>query len=173
MTKPDPKELGPYEALDALREHAEAGRSDAWLAKKADVSLRQVQIWKKRNGFDAPRGPVQEQAQALQGLVKGYDPARHRTAEHLDFESPVFVLRQALDYTQYARACFTLQTTARFSTAQIARATGTKERDVDLALQAWRRHLSRKGRRCLGCDVLLDTRFGEFCSRTCYDQQAK
>lgn len=169
----DPKELGPYEALEALREHAEAGRSNAWLAKKADVSIRQVEIWRKRVGLDPPRGPVREQAQALRGLVAKYDPARHRTEAHLDFESPVFVLREALDYTEYARACFALQTVARFSTAQIARATGTRASDVDLALQAWRRHLSKKGRRCLGCDTLLDPRFGEFCSRTCYDHQAK
>jgi hypothetical protein len=160
----------PTQALDALADEARAGKSDAWLAARADLSVRQVQAWRKDRGIKPVRGAVETQVNALQGLAKGYDPKHHRTAEHLDFASPAYVIRHPLDYTGYARGCFALLTVSSFSTREIASATGTRERDVELALSAWRRHLSRKGRRCLGCDVLLDPRFGEFCSRSCRDR---
>lgn len=159
----------PDEALDTLRSEAEAGAPEAWLAEQADVSVRAVRAWKKRRGLPiSEQGVVAENVAALQGLAPFYDPRQHRTVGAPDFDTPEFVLRLPLDYTQYARACHTLEL-ARFSVAQIASGTGTKPKDVEVALAMWRRHLSSKGQRCLGCNLLLDHRFSEFCSRTCYD----
>lgn len=172
MKMEKPEELTPYEALDRFAEEAKAGADDAWLAKKAFVSVRQVQSWKRARGLSG-KAPVREAVEALQGLARAYEPAAHQTGQALDWETPEFVLRQALDYTQYARAVFSLITTARFTPRQVARATGTRESDVDQALQLWRRHLSTNGRRCLGCPTLVDPRFAEFCSRSCHDRATK
>lgn len=145
--------------------------TDDELAARADVTVRQVQLWKKKRGL-TDKSALQESIGALRGLAD-YEPKTHLTAEHLNWDTPTFVLRVPLDYTQYARACFTLQTTASFTTKQIAHATGTKTHDVELALEAWRRHLTARGKRCLGCATLLDHRFTEFCSRTCHDYATK
>lgn len=165
----DPKDLTPDQALDSLLAEAKAGASDQYLATKADVSLRQVQLWRKRRGIPSDKGPVQEAVSALQGLASAYEPTAHRTSEAFDWETPEFLLRRPLDYTSFARACFTLHTVASFTTRQISRATGTRQRDVEQALDLWRRHLSGHGVRCLGCAVILDPRYGEFCSRSCHD----
>jgi hypothetical protein len=166
-------DLGPEEALDALLDEALAGASDHWLAQQADVSLRQVALWRKKRGLVSDKKPGPELASALQGLAPDYDGEAHTTSADLDFETPSYLLRTALDYTQYARACCALTTVAMFSIQQVASATGTNVRDVETALAIWRRHLSSSGRRCLGCAVLLDHRFTEFCSRRCHDHAVR
>lgn len=163
MDKPPPDE-----ALDALIEEARSGVSDDWLAEQADVSIRQVHLWKKKRGI-SDKGSVIETLSALQGLAQQYNPQLHQTSEAFDWETPEFVIRRHLDYTQFARACFALLSTALFTTRQIARAIGTRERDVELAIKLWRRHLSGHGRRCLQCQALVDPKYQEFCSRTCHD----
>jgi hypothetical protein len=149
---------------------AKAGASDEWLAQQADVSVRQVKLWRKQRGLSSDKKSTQEAMSALQGLALAYEPTAHRTGDAFDWETPEFLLRRPLDYTQYARSCFTLLTIAMFTPRQIARATGTRERDVEQAIALWRRHLSGHGTRCLGCDSLVDTRYTEFCSRICHDR---
>lgn len=168
-----PSDLTPDEALDSLLAEAKAGASDEWLANQADVSIRQVQLWKKRRGVSSDKGPIQEAVSALQGLAQAYEPSLHKTGEAFDWETPEFLLRRPLDYTQYARACFTLSTIAMFTNRQISRATGTRERDVEQAIALWRRHLSGHGRRCLGCEAIVDPRYTEFCSRSCHDRTVR
>ena len=165
----DPKDLTPDAALDALYDDAVAGATDQWLAARADVSVAMVRRWKKAVDIKAAQRGLKT-VHALRGLAASFEPQRHRTKEHLEFSTPAFVLHEALDYTQYARACFTLEVLASFSTEQIASATGTKPVDVATAVAAWRRHLGKRGKSCLGCDVLLDHRFGAFCSRSCHDR---
>lgn len=160
----------PERALDAVYDAA-SQLSDDELAARADVTVRQVQIWKKKRGL-SDKSALQESIGALRGLTD-YEPKAHVTTEHLDWETPTFLLRVPLDYTQYARACFALQTTVSFTLKQIAHATGTKPRDVELAIEIWRRHLTARGKRCLGCATLLDHRFTEFCSRSCHDYATK
>jgi hypothetical protein len=160
--------VDPDRALDLWLSEAQRGRDDDWLARHAGVSVRQVRAWRKRRKIDAPSTqPVVDTLNALRGLTGRFDPAFHRAADTVDFETPQYVIRESLDYTQFARAVFTLTAVCAFTPEQVAGALGVRLDDVSRALLIWRRHLSRHGRTCLGCDVLLDRRFGEFCSRSC------
>jgi hypothetical protein len=166
----NPRELGPDQALDALLDEAKAGASDQWLADKADVSVRQVQLWRKARGLSVDKGPVQQAIGALQGLSQGYEPSVHMTSTTVDFDTPQFVLREPLDYTQYARLCHTLRDSYAFTLKQIAHGTGTRINDVEKAIELWVRWLGTQGAKCLGCDALVDPRFQKECSRSCYDR---
>lgn len=162
--KPDPNQ-----ALDLWITEARRGRDNRWLAEHAGVSQQQVVAWKKKRGLGSAK-PVHEQIESLKGLAGHFDPAAHRVASTIDFETPKYVLRDALDYTQFARAVFSLLVVCEFNVEQISAALGMSQADVNRAVLIWRRHLSQRGRTCLGCKVLLDARFGPFCSRSCHDQ---
>lgn len=162
------KILPPQDALDSLLDEARAGMSDAELAEKADVSLRQVKAWRKKRGL--PIDKAVSTRTALRGLSAHYEPTAHTTTSGIEFECPEFVIREPLDYTAYARACALLFDQAFMSEAQIATATGTRTKDVETALAMWRRHLSMHGVKCLGCNRIVDPRFGSVCSRSCHDQ---
>lgn len=166
MNERDPRKLAPHEALDCYLQEARDGASDAWLAERADVSIRQVRLWKAERHIESPGTG---EPSALQGLARDYLPHQHPVASQLDWDSPRFVLREPLDYTLYSRACATLRH-ERFTVIQISRATGTRVEDVELALELWQRHLDRRGVHCEGCDALVDARFGPFCSKACHDR---
>lgn len=161
------KHLPPDQALDLLEEEARAGASDQWLAAQADVSLRQVSQWRKKKGLSSDQGPVMETLTALRGLAQNYEPKTHATT--IAWTEPSYVLREPLDYTQFARACFTLEVLVGFSRAHVAHALGVRVHDIERAIALWRRHLQEHGKKCLGCDALIDDRFGGFCSRRCHD----
>ena len=108
-----------------------------------------------------------ETLSALRGLAQSYEPHVHATT--VAWTEPRFVIREPLDFTQFARACFALEVVVGFSRAEVTRALGVRVHDVERALALWRRHLSDQGTKCLGCDALLDARFGAFCSRRCHD----
>jgi len=159
----------PDQALDLWISEARRGRDDRWLAEHAGVTKQQVQAWRKKRGLGSSAKPVHDQIEALRGLTGRFDPAAHRVASTVDFETPTYVIRNELDYTQFARAVFSLLAVCEFTPEQISGALGMSLADVNKAVLIWRRHLSRHGRTCLGCNVLLDRRFGEFCSRSCHD----
>lgn len=108
-----------------------------------------------------------ETLSALRGLAESYEPQIHQTKTA--WNEPEFVLRQPLDYTLFARTCFTLAVVVGYTTEQIAKALGVRKHDVTLAQTLWRRQLAEHGSKCLGCDVLVDSRFGSFCSRRCHE----
>ncbi len=166
----DPKKLSPIDALDCFLDAARQGAEESWLAEQADVSVRQVRQWKKMRGFDLDNRTTARGVQALVTLSSTYEPSAHHTAADLAFEVPEFVVREPLQYSAFARACFHLYHEAMLSPGQVAQAMGVRVSDVDLALLSWRRHLRELSQKCLGCDTLLDPRFGSFCSRSCHDQ---
>ncbi len=167
----DPQKLKPFDALDSLLDEARAGASDEELARAADVSLTQVRQWREHRGLTPDRRKNQEGVRALLHLGAAYDPVVHHVAEGslLDFEVPQYVVREALDYTAFARCAHFLFHEAMLSPIQIGQAFGMRTPDVDLAIAAWQRHLGEAGKKCLGCDSLVDRRFGNFCSRSCHD----
>lgn len=159
----------PSDLLDAFLDDAREGASDDWLCEQANVSVSHVRAWRKQRGLIPDKGETQRGLAALQTLGQ-YDPTTHHTAADLDFEVPQYVVRVALGYTGFAHAAWHLFREAMLSPAQIAAALGVRVADVDLALAAWKRHLSAHGTKCLGCATLIDSRFGNFCSRTCHEQ---
>jgi hypothetical protein len=170
MERIDPKKLKPADALDCFLQEARDGATDAWLAEQADVSLTQVRRWRQQRGLVADKGTVQRGLAALQGLSPSYEPEVHRALSSLDFEGPEYVVREALNYTAFAYACYALYRELMLSPTQISHAMGVRKTDVELALLIWKRHLIKHGAKCLGCDQRVDQRYGNFCSRTCHDR---
>jgi hypothetical protein len=148
---PFPRGQKPEEALEAFLDDARAGCSDQWLAEQTDLSVRQVQLWRKSRGLSSDKGPIQQTVDALSGLTVSYEPAQHMSESSILFEGPKYVMREALDYTQYARMCFVLTESYAFSLRQICHATGTRIGDVNPASKMARRHLGLHGRAVLGC----------------------
>lgn len=166
----DPKKLKPGDALDCFLDEATAGASDAWLAEQADVSLTQVRRWREQRGLVADKGTLQRGLAALQGLSPTYEPEVHRLDSSVVFESPEYLIREALDYSSFAHACYALHRESMMSAGQVASALGVRRVDAELAIVIWKRHLSQHGVKCLGCDQYVDQRYGNFCSRTCHDR---
>ncbi len=167
----DPRKLPPEEALDLFLSDAREGMSDTWLAAQADVSIKQVEQWRKKRGLEPDQ--TEPSVSALLGLMPSFDPVKHPVDRPEGWDTPRYLLRQALDYTTMARALYQLVLHGLFTEAEAAKAFGFRPEDVAQALGLWRRRLSEKGQQCLGCNALVDPTYGQFCSRRCHDQAVR
>jgi hypothetical protein len=162
----EPDAKSPEQVLDQFLAEARMGATNEWLAQKTGVSLRFIEHWRRRR--DLPLNQP-ETLSALIGLIAAYDPQQHRTSTDLDWETPAFLLRQPIQYTMFAKTVFDLTTLTELGPELLSQALGVRTKDIEHAVMLWRRHLSQSGRKCLGCDALVDPRFGAFCSRSCHD----
>jgi hypothetical protein len=159
--------------LDPFLDEARAGAKPSWLAEISGVNVRFVYGWLRYHKITYDRTSTAkaiEKADALQGLVANYEPQMHRVDGSLDWDAPEYVIREPLNYTQFSRACYHMLVSLEMTVDQLASGLGVRPQDVRSAVEVWKKHLRSKGTKCLVCDTIIDTRFGEFCSRRCKDE---
>jgi hypothetical protein len=126
--------------LDAFARDAEAGASDAEIARRAGCSIAQVRRWRLRLGVRHAAGRPSTQAltNSLAVVLFGnpFEPVISHVKSNVDglWQPPEYVRRERLDYTSFVEA-IALLTTAGFSPAKLASALGVCARDIDHAIK--------------------------------------
>lgn len=139
-----------FKALDAYTTQAESGVLDTVLAKHVGVTRTAVKKWRASRGIHRPRGPRSASAQTatairLLGSPITPDPL-HRTMTSVvggQWSPPEFLLRQPIDYTQFARLSRSLLDQG-YRIHEISMAFGFGEQDIETATTI---HLDRHPRR--------------------------
>lgn len=133
-----PRSLVPY-----LRD-AEAGASDADIARAAGCTVAQVRRARLAHGIRRPNGrpSTEARATALATAVLGapFVPVITHVRSVVDgtFEPPRYLTRESLDYSAFLR-CVRALRDAGFDLATISRGIGVREADIDRAEKIARR----------------------------------
>lgn len=130
------------ELLADYLEDADAGVTDAAIARKTGLSRHQVGRWRRRQGITRKSGrpPTWQRASAMAIDMFG----RPRSPTVMPIASPVrsawtppeYLLRHPLDYDDFAELVITL-VEAGFAPFKIASGIGVRERDVADACRLW------------------------------------
>jgi hypothetical protein len=160
-----------FAALDKLTREAVAGMPDAALARAAHVSLTAVLEWRKERNITRRKGWLgrrDAEVYAIDAYGTGYIN-EIQAIESLkgQWDLPQYVLREALDYDLLSRAILFLRTDLSMTPAQIAKALGLRETDVEMASAVEVAHLERVGRACATCGRVCDPAYGPFCTTRC------
>lgn len=157
-----------YADLDQWTDEAKAGASDAWLAERAETSMSIVSKWRQERGLQ--RALVQQdQLQALQNLAATYDPSMHAVGSVFDgkWNPPEYLIRHPLNYTVLCRIVHHATHDIGLEPSVVAEGLGLREQDVQRAASAWIAHLRRRGRKCEGCNTIVDPKNGLYCTKRC------
>ena len=162
-----------YSALDQFTDEAIAGATDDWLAEHAETSISMVTRWRNERGIQKVVTP--DPLVAIQNLSSSYDPAMHVVGSVFEgnWSPPQYVIRSPMNYTEFCRIVHMATHDAGIDTASVASGLGVREQDVSRAAAAWKAHLKRRGRRCQGCNTVVDPKFGPFCMKRCRDAAAQ
>lgn len=157
-----------FARLDELIDEATAGASDAALAQAAGVTMESVLAWRKKRKISRRKKPEQADAVlALDPTGSTFAAALHEVEEDSiaggTWELPQFVLRDALNYTEFARLLYEMRSMGEMAET-IAAAFGLRVKDITLAEEIWKRHLRQNGVVCENCKRIFDARYGR--SRT-------
>lgn len=159
-----------FTALDVYTDEAQAGASDSWLAERAETSMGIVTKWRTARAI--PKALVQQDPlRSIQNLAMSYDPAMHTVGSVFDgnWTAPTYVIRKPLNYSVLCRIIHHATHEVGLDPATVADGLGLREQDVQRAASAWIAHLRRKGRKCKGCETVVDPKNGPFCTKRCHD----
>lgn len=160
-----------FERLDLFLEEARAGAPDEWVAKQAAVALDTVMFWRKDRGIKRKRGAVRTSEQKIwaAGFGMQYDPQMHAAASDLQgaWEAPEYLLRTPVLYNEFCRHLHALHALLGTGPELLGEAFGVRTRDAELALAVWGRHLRELNTKCAACSMLIDPKYGKFCSTRC------
>jgi hypothetical protein len=126
--------------LDAFVRDAEAGASDAEIARAAGCSVAQVRRWRLRKGVHHASGrpTVRALTNSLAVVLFGnpFEPVVTHVKSELGglWQPPEYVRREPLDYAAFVEAVTTL-ITAGFTATKLVRALGVCDRDIDHAIK--------------------------------------
>jgi hypothetical protein len=163
-----------FERLDILLEEAQAGAPDDWLAAQAGVTLDSVLWWRRERNIRHPKGPkARVDVLRAAGFGIRFDSALHAADSDFDgqWESPHFLLRKAINYTEFCRHVYALHVLLGTGPELLSESIGVRPKDIELALAVWGRHLKKVGKKCPTCKELTDPRYGAFCSVRCAEKR--
>lgn len=159
-----------YLLLDQYSEEAQAGATDEWLHSMTEVPHPVISRWRIARGLKRI-AVAPETITAIQNLAQTYAPSMHTVGSAFQgqWQPPQYVLRKPLNYTLLCRSIHHLLYDVGFSVEQASEALGIRESDVALASQAWVAYLKRRGRKCSGCEAIVDPQNGPYCTKRCED----
>jgi len=135
--------LPPRSLMPFIRE-AEAGASDADIARAAGCTVAQVRRARLAHGIRRPTGrpTTHARATALATAVFGvpFTPVITPVRSVVDgtFEPPRYLLREKLDYSAFIR-CIRVLSDAGLTTSSIAAGIGVRDADIERAAKIARR----------------------------------